>query len=167
VAFLVSAWLYHQHGITGSACFGAGLEATLLLGSLAYLAIESGQADTPPPSTQAAAAKPFAHKRMHPFAAAAHLHLPDDTTAAAAQAEAGLGATLLVLQLSMSLSIHSQQMSRSGSLHLSRGGSLGLSFISKQASLFPEGIPEDIPEEESTQPLNGGGDTGEHTPRGV
>lgn len=56
VAFLGSALLYDRYGISGSACFGAGLEAALLLGALTYLALCASKRRRAMPSQRAGSA---------------------------------------------------------------------------------------------------------------
>jgi hypothetical protein len=152
VAFLVSALLYDRYGITGSACFGAGLEASLLLGSLAYLVLcaSKQRASKARPrfelvASASGAAADAQHKEtnghndatngFNPFAVAAKEKIPGETLKAT-QADAGLGADPIGLQLSRSMSLHSSQHSGDDQLLGLRSSLLlGSSFV----------IPEDSP----------------------
>lgn len=153
MAFLISALLYDRYGITGSACFGAGLEASLLLGSLVYLVLCASKqraSKTKPRYDLVASAgnlkqtnsltngPTYGHNTAYnPFAAVAGEKVPGETLKAT-QAEAGLGADPIALQLSksMSMSLHSSQQSGDDQLlGLHASLLLGSSFV----------IPEDSP----------------------
>lgn len=153
MAFLVSALLYDRYSIAGSACFGAGLEASLLLGSLVYLTLcaRKQRASKGKPRFDLVASSGQVTQTIsltndptsglkppyNPFAAVAGEKEPGETLEAT-QAEAGLGADPIVLQLSrsMSMSLHSSQQSGDDQLLGLRASLLlGSSFV----------IPEDGP----------------------
>lgn len=174
VAFLGSALLYDRYGITGSAFFGACLEASLLLGSLAYLALCASKQRAMQPQVEAAAATQLndtnginGHVNGHdsadghafilasgnnPFVAVADDQVVPDNTWRPTQIDAGIGADPLVLQLSRSSSLHSSQLTNDEPwLDNPLAQLLGSSFV------VPEGSP--VCPEDTTGGWGQGGDT--------